>query len=74
MAQGGILGDGTYPLDGLMGFGVSDSTVQRAVAAQGIAGNAFSICLENTGAGGHVVVGRAAFPSSAKFTPLETNE
>ena len=74
MKQGGNLVDGTSAFDGLIGFGVSNFTVQQEVAAQGIAGNAFSICLESSQTGGHLVLGRTAYPSSAKFTPLDRNQ
>ena len=58
-----------------MGFAVHPFTVQALIAAQGITSDAFSMCMESSGAGGHLVLGRSAYPtSSAAFTPLESNK
>lgn len=65
--QQGNLGDGTFGLDGLMGLGRGALSVVSQLAQAGVIQDQFALCLEGTGAGGHLVLGApAALPPGAQ--------
>ncbi|CAA0316391.1 unnamed protein product [Arabidopsis thaliana] len=71
--QSGQLGNGDSAVDGVMGFGQSNTSVLSQLAATGDAKRVFSHCLDNVKGGGIFAVGVVDSPK-VKTTPMVPNQ
>ncbi|KAF3791748.1 Aspartic proteinase-like protein 2 [Nymphaea thermarum] len=71
--QTGQLDDTRQALDGIIGFGQSDSSVISQLASAGEVDKMFAHCLDGINGGGIFAIGQVVYPH-VKTTPLVANE
>ncbi|XP_010549874.1 PREDICTED: aspartic proteinase-like protein 2 isoform X2 [Tarenaya hassleriana] len=71
--QSGQLGESGSALDGIMGFGQSNSSFISQLASQGKVKRAFAHCLDNNNGGGIFAIGEVVSPK-VKNAPMVPNE
>jgi hypothetical protein len=70
--QGGDLGTSNQALDGILGFGESNTSMLSQLAAAGKVKKVFSHCLDTINGGGIFTIGDVVQPK-VKMTPLVPN-
>ncbi|XP_072970111.1 aspartic proteinase 36-like [Typha angustifolia] len=71
--QAGDLGSSSEALDGILGFGQSNSSMLSQLASAGKVSKVFSHCLDTINGGGIFAIGRVVQPK-VKTTPLVPNQ
>jgi len=67
--QSGQLGESQAAVDGIMGFGQSNSSFISQLASQGKVKRSFAHCLDNNNGGGIFAIGEVVSPK-VKTTPM----
>lgn len=71
--QGGDLGSSSEALDGILGFGQSNTSILSQLSSAGKVKKVFSHCLDTVRGGGIFAIGDVVQPKT-KTTPLVPNQ